>query len=386
MASPTGKMPQLDALTGLRFFAALAVFNFHYLLLARWGIPIPGWLLSIVGSGNAGVSLFFMLSGFVLAYANGDWSGSRDATRRFWSNRVARIYPTYLLAMVWFAPFFLLHRFASEPTGVAITKSFGSFVPALLLVQSWFYPRLAVAWNGPAWTLSVEAAFYLLFPLIASQLRQWSQPHKLMLCLGCWVLSAFISRIDPLLIAPTPLRDAFFTYNPLCHLPTFISGVALGYHFTQRPGSQRTGAPLALVGLLATVSIAAVARDLPFLFALEAAFLPAFGVLLYGLALGNWPARILSVRPLVILGEASYALYVLQFSIVFTLIWAENGFVAYDFMQYGRIHPSMPWPPFYLIAALTSVVISVAVWKFYEAPLRRGLRRRLVSLLATPEH
>jgi peptidoglycan/LPS O-acetylase OafA/YrhL len=379
-------MPQLDALTGLRFFAALAVFNFHYLLLDRWGVPIPAWMHSIVGSGNSGVSLFFMLSGFVLAYANSDWRGSREETRRFWSNRIARIYPTYLLAMAWFAPFFLLHRFATEPPGVAISKSFGSFVPALLLVQSWFYPRLAVAWNGPAWTLSVEAAFYLLFPFIAPRLQRLPQPHKLVLCLGCWALSAFISRIDPLLIASTPLRDAFFTYNPLCHLPTFISGVALGYHYAQRSESRSAGTPLALVGLLATVMIAAVAQKLPFLFALEAAFLPAFGVLLYGLALGRWPARLLAVRPLVILGEASYALYVLQFSIVFTLMWAENGFVAYDFMQYGRIHPSIPWPPFYLIAALTSIVISLAVWRYYETPLRRGLRRRLFSLLATSGH
>ena len=376
--------PQLDALTGLRFFAAFAVFNFHYVSPHLWPIKFPAFVVSIIGSGNSGVSLFFMLSGFVLAYANSDWSGSRHEILRFWSNRIARIYPTYLLAMLWFAPFFLLHRFASEAPAVAIAKSLGSFVPALFLVQSWFYPRLAVAWNGPAWTLSVEAAFYLLFPIIAPRLLQLSQLHKLMLCVGCWLLTVLISRIDPLLVTSTPIRDAFFTYNPLCHLPTFISGVALGYHFAQRPQSRTTTAPLALAGLLATVVIGAMARNLPFLFALEAAFLPAFGILLYGLALGNWPARVLSVRPLVVLGEASYALYVLQFSIVFTLLWAENGFVAYDFIEYGRIHPRVAWPLFYLVAALTSIATSVAVWKYFETPLRRGLRRRLVGLLTSP--
>jgi peptidoglycan/LPS O-acetylase OafA/YrhL len=376
--------PQLDALTGLRFFAAFAVFNFHYVSPHLWPVKFPAFVVSIIGSGNSGVSLFFMLSGFVLAYANSDWSGSHREILRFWSNRIARIYPTYLLAMLWFAPFFLLHRFASEARAVAIAKSLGSFVPALFLVQSWFYPRLAVAWNGPAWTLSVEAAFYLLFPVIAPRLRQLSQLHKLLLCVGCWLLTVLISRIDPLLIISTPIRDAFFTYNPLCHLPTFISGVALGYHFAQRPQTRSTTAPLAFAGLLATVVIAAVARKLPFLFALEAAFLPGFGMLLYGLALGNWPARIFSVRSLVVLGEASYALYVLQFSIVFTLLWAENGFVAYDFIEYGRLHPQVSWPLFYLVAALTSIATSVAVWKYFETPLRRGLRRRLVGPLVTP--
>ena len=376
-------MPQLNALTGLRFFAALAVFNFHYLLPALWPVRFPTFAVSMIGSGNSGVSLFFMLSGFVLAYANSDWHGSRAEIRGFWSNRIARIYPTYLLAMAWFTPFFLLHRFASEPPVVAITKSVGSFLPALFLVQSWFYPRLAPAWNGPAWTLSVEAAFYLLFPFIAPRLRQMSQSHKLLLCLGCWSLTAVISRIDPLLIASTPIRDEFFTYNPLCHLPTFVSGVALGYHYAQRPGSSGAAGSLALLGLLATVAIATVAKGLPFLFAFEAAFLPAFGMLLYGLALGGWPARVLSVRPLVALGEASYALYLLQFSTVFTLMWAESGFVAYDFMEHGRMHPVVSWPVFYLLATLTSIVTSLVVWKYYETPLRRGLRRRLVRLLIT---
>jgi peptidoglycan/LPS O-acetylase OafA/YrhL len=349
----------------------------------RWPIRFPSFVVSIIGSGNSGVSLFFMLSGFVLAYANGDWQGSREEIRSFWSNRIARIYPTYLLALVWFAPFFLLHRFASEPPAVAITKSVGSFMPALFLVQSWFYPRLAPAWNGPAWTLSVEAAFYVLFPFIAPRLRPLSQTHKLLLCLACWILTAVISRIDPLLVASTPSRDEFFTYNPLCHLPTFVSGVALGYHYAQRPAARGGADPLALGGLLLTVAIGAVARTLPFLFAFEAAFLPAFGMLLYGLALGGGPARLLAVRPLVVLGEASYALYILQFSTVFTLMWVESGFVAHDFMAHGRLHALVSWPVFYFIALVTSIVTSVGVWKYYETPLRRNLRRRLVRLLLT---
>jgi peptidoglycan/LPS O-acetylase OafA/YrhL len=347
----------------------------------RWPFRFPTFLISIIGSGNSGVSLFFMLSGFVLAYANGDWHGTSEEMRSFWSNRIARIYPTYLLAMAWFAPFFLLHRFASEAPAVALSKAVGSLLPALFLVQSWFYPRLAPAWNGPAWTLSVEAAFYLLFPLIAPRVRALSQSHKLLLCSGCWILTAVISRIDPVLITSTPIRDEFFTYNPLCHLPTFVSGIALGYHHAQQPPSRRAADPLALAGLALSVAVAAVARNLPFLFGFEAAFLPAFGMLLYGLALGGWPARLLSARPLVALGEASYALYLLQFSTVFTLMWAESGFVAADFMVQGRIHPLVSWPVFYLIATVVSIAISLTVWKYYETPLRRALRHWLVAVL-----
>lgn len=376
--SDSDKAPPLDALTGVRFFAAFAVLNFHYMSLERWGIHVPTALTSVVGSGNAGVTLFFMLSGFVLAYSNSSWEFSRNATLRFWSGRVARIYPTYILAMAWFAPFILLHRFSVEPPSVAITKSAGSFIPALFLVQSWFYPRFATAWNGPAWTLSVEAAFYLCFPFIAARVRGLSQSKKLALCLGCWTVTAMVSRVDPLIVASTPTRDALFTYNPLVYLPTFVSGIALGYHYVQR--TSNSGAVLAVSALLSIMVIAAHAHSLPFLFALEAAFLPAFAALIYGLALGGWPARLLSQRWLVILGESSYALYILQFSIAFTLMFIEHGFIAYDVIQYGRLS-QLSQPVFYIVDALVSIGISVVVSKFYEVPLRRELRRRLFSFV-----
>jgi peptidoglycan/LPS O-acetylase OafA/YrhL len=373
--------PQMNALTGLRFFAAFAVLSFHYMLPDQWPVKIPQWLVSVVGCGNAGVSLFFMLSGFVLAYANRGWTTTRDATLRFWAKRIARIYPIYFLALLWFAPFFLLHRFASEPPGLAIAKSVTSFVPALLLVQSWFYPRLAPAWNGPAWTLSVEAAFYLLFPLIAVRVRLLSQSHKIALCLGCWLLTALLSLADPLLPGSTPLRYEFFTFNPLIHLPTFISGVALGYHYVQRTAS-KSGTALAVSGGLAALAIASQSQLLWFHFRFEAAFLPAFGALLYGLALGGWPARILSTRPLVILGESSYALYILQFSVVYTLMWMDQNFAIYDYMQYGRLHSRLSAPAFFVLAVFACMTISVLVCKFYETPLRKVLRQRLFRATA----
>jgi peptidoglycan/LPS O-acetylase OafA/YrhL len=371
---------QLDALTGVRFLAAFAVFNVHYLLPERWGYEVPMSVQSSIGSGTAGVSLFFMLSGFVLAYANENWLPSRIGTLKFWSSRAARIYPAYFLALLWFAPFILLHRFSIEPPDVAIRKALASFIPTALLVQSWFYPRFAISWNGPGWTLSVETVFYLLFPLIAPRVRSLPNWQKLSLCLACWILSAVLSLLDPFLVSPSALRDEFVLFNPIFHLPTFVSGVALGYHFTQRT-QPLSGTALSIVGLFLVSAISSVAYLMPHPFVQNALFLPAFGLLLYGLALGGWPASWLSRPRMVVLGEASYSLYILQFSIVFSLMWAEQRFAFHDFIQVGRTHPVLSGLQFYVLSAMVSIAVAILVQRFYERPLRSYIRGRLFGLI-----
>ncbi len=374
---------QLDALTGARFLAAFAIFNIHYFRPWAWGYSIPPFVQSMIGSGAAGVAFFFMLSGFVLAYANDDWTPSRDSTLRFWSSRLARIYPAYLLALIWFAPFILVHRFSAEPFHLAAEKAAAAFVPAALLLQSWFYPRFALAWNGPGWTLSVELAFYLIFPLIAFTIRSLPNWQKLSLCLACWLLSSVLSLIDPLLLAPSLERDLFVTVNPIFHLPTFISGVALGYHFAQRVRSP-AGTVLSIAGILLICALSPVAYRMPALFVHNSAFLPAFGLLLYGLALNGWPARLLSTPAMVALGEASYSLYILQFSIGLSLMLAEQRFVFRDFIQFGRQAPVLSEVQFYVLAALVSIAISLFVCRFYERPLRARIRGRLFRLIDAP--
>lgn len=371
---------QLDALTGARFLAAFAVFNVHFFLPWAWGYSVPPFVRSTIGSGTTGVAFFFMLSGFVLAYANDDWTPSKRAALRFWSSRLARIYPAYLLALIWFAPFILVHRFSTEPFDLAAEKALASFIPAFFLVQSWFYPRFALAWNGPGWTLSVEVVFYLIFPLIAFTIRSLPNWQQLSLCLACWLLSAVLSLVVPTLLAPSPERDLFVTVSPIFHLPTFISGVALGYHFAQRVAAP-SGSALSIAGILLICVLSPAAYLMPAIFVHNSAFLPAFGLLLYGLALNGWPARLLSRPAMVALGEASYSLYILQFSIGLSLMLAEQGFVFHDFIRYGRQPPVLSQVQFYVLAIVVSTAISLLVCRFYERPLRAYIRGRLFQMI-----
>jgi peptidoglycan/LPS O-acetylase OafA/YrhL len=80
----------------------------------------------------------------------------------------------YLLALVLYASFILAHRFSVEPAAIAIKKSLASLLMSLFLIQSWGLPRFAIAWNGPGWSLSVEAALYPAFPWMTYRLAKLS--------------------------------------------------------------------------------------------------------------------------------------------------------------------------------------------------------------------
>ena len=163
--------PELRALTGLRFVAAFHVLVFHALFTfsrasLRMPILAPGPLRSLVSSGYVGVNLFFVLSGFVLAYAYVEDGKMTTSAGRFWRARFARIYPMHLIGVLLALPLFVLGSLANHVQGVAIAKE-GAKELALsaLLVQAWV-PAHVLDLNGPSWSLSVEAFFYALFPLL----------------------------------------------------------------------------------------------------------------------------------------------------------------------------------------------------------------------------
>ena len=92
--------PSLPALTGVRFFAALAVFIFHSGAGFLQGHGLPSAVAQILNNGNLGVSLFFVLSGFILTYAHQNDAFSAQFICDFYVARFARIYPVYFLALL----------------------------------------------------------------------------------------------------------------------------------------------------------------------------------------------------------------------------------------------------------------------------------------------
>jgi peptidoglycan/LPS O-acetylase OafA/YrhL/glycosyltransferase involved in cell wall biosynthesis len=156
-AAPAGR---LDTLTALRAVAAFLVFTRHSsdFIFRHAGSPFTR-------QGATGVSFFFLLSGFVLA-----WSARPgDTASGFYRRRFARIYPAYIAVLL-----------LAQGTMVLRSKvSVGAFLANGLLVQSWI-PRSSVyfASDMGAWSLGCELFFYLLFPLVLPVLMTLSARRR----------------------------------------------------------------------------------------------------------------------------------------------------------------------------------------------------------------
>ena len=161
-AAGAGGGERLATLTSLRAVAALAVFTRH----ASEAFFPDGHGSPLTRQGATGVSFFFILSGFVLAWSArpGDGAGG------FYRRRFARIYPAYILVLV------LTQVSAGTRHGLSPL----TLLANATLVQSWV-PRSSVyfASDMGAWSLGCEMFFYLLFPLVLPRLvtltprRRW---------------------------------------------------------------------------------------------------------------------------------------------------------------------------------------------------------------------
>ena len=165
--------PELKALTGFRFLAAFYVFLFHVQI--RWPLFESGPLAKIIDQGAVGMTMFFMLSGFILTYTYGP---KEFEPLSYFKNRIARIYPIYAVAALLAVPYLIYQLAHSTPKfgGIAIFVQSIIIVTAdVFMVQAWIPMLFGYLNNSGSWSLSVEALFYLLFVPLVWMLRRADQ-------------------------------------------------------------------------------------------------------------------------------------------------------------------------------------------------------------------
>jgi peptidoglycan/LPS O-acetylase OafA/YrhL len=352
--SAVKRPPSLPALTGLRFFAALAVLLYHYgaAFAERSGIPSP--LAHMLHNGYLGVSLFFVLSGFILTYTH-----QRDVLdgrflADFYMARFARVYPVYLLALIIALP--VLARPLS-PADVAAV---------LTMVQSWTPPQSSTGylWVMQAWTLSVEMAFYLFFPAILLCAKQL---NALTTGLAAAAAAALILIFGLSSVPPgtpsIPYLSSTALPIPLLRSAEFVYGVMLCRLTVLYPHLSKAIGGNALEILLAAIVVATLcfASDVHS----KAVFTVVIGVLIFQLAGGYGVlTALLSTKPLILLGGASYALYLLQ------------GPLRAICEQY------IPHPFDRFLSPVVTIAAAIAVFQFWEQPCRRMLLSAYRSIVS----
>ena len=200
--------------------AAFFVFASH---VATWVSPAVARVIApVADQGRAGVAFFFVLSGFVLAWAVSD----RDGSTAFYRSRFARIYPLYLTAWLLVALLDVLGRLPLGPE---------RFIAGVLLLQDWV-PDTSwyFAGNGVSWSLCCEALFYALFPLLVRWLRRLPSTGRRRVLLVAFALPFVLAAIAQAghtggnyFVVQNSFVMWVTNYLPLARLPEFVVGIVL---------------------------------------------------------------------------------------------------------------------------------------------------------------
>jgi peptidoglycan/LPS O-acetylase OafA/YrhL len=388
----TAQQDHLPELTSLRFIAAFAVLVLHYRDLFG---PLPDAVLRAIVGGQYGVTFFFVLSGFILTYRYHDWfdGGVRDG--RFWRFqrlRFARIYPIYLLGLLLDTPWHLIERAQAGQLAEVGQTWWASWLLNLVGLQAWV-PAVpfAMFWNTPAWSVAAEFFFYATFPFVCAgllrlrlRLRGLALLMAATVALGIAAYVAVIWWMNFVLHAEPQTQYIVLVYNPLLRYSEFLGGCLTGLAFLQlRAGSSPRAAWLTgtdararrvrdAVVLLALVAVG-VRIGLPdytgpemWRWLLDVAmkygiFIVPFSALILAVASGRTFLSLLLQQPwMVLLGEASYALYIIHWSVT-------------TFLRLGWLGEAGT-PAVHGLFLLGTVAASVLCYRFIEVPWRRRLR------------
>jgi peptidoglycan/LPS O-acetylase OafA/YrhL len=331
------------------------------------------WWRGLMGT-PASVSYFFVSSGFLLTYtycARFD----RDEMNygKFWLGRCVRLLPVYFLGLLVAFPV-LLHTHNVAAGKMALT---------ILLLQSWF-PGSALYWNTPAWALSNLAFCYVSLPFLLRATRYFSQIACLMSAAAAWAVSLTLSltylHLNPDALGHIDSNTVAFwlyvlKYNPLVHLPEFYIGVLAARLFITAGGFKRTQADFAFVfSTVIILIILLLGYSLPYPVTHTGLLAPLLAVLIASIASGAFIDRMLKPKWFVLMGQSSFALYMLHAPLLIYVAWY---FAKRD--ELGHIG--------HLVVVTVIVFLSLALYQWVEAPLTAKLRKSLLhSAVAPPKY
>ncbi len=321
--------------------------------MAEHGMVRAGYFF---GNGYLAVPLFFLLSGFILAYTYAGQIDKPGGYRRFWEARFARIWPVYALSMV----------LASIPH--ANFASGWDVAASVLMVQAWnpFRVGMAGAGNIVCWTLSVEALFYVIFPWV----QTWVERRSL--SAAAWATGAMLAVCIGLNTASRTLGYAaygVFRWVPLAalHVPEFLTGVGLGNYFLRRLMGRQARGRNGLItygSMLAAVVWLCRPGD-----GWTSVVVVAFAGVILGLAEERTlVSRFLSTQTMVLAGGISYSVYLMQMPVK---SWVMTGTEAIGLRsEVGRLG----------LTAVALIVVSWVLFRWVEDPARRVLRSGFAAL------
>jgi peptidoglycan/LPS O-acetylase OafA/YrhL len=359
---------EIRPLTGLRAVAALLVFLFH--MQIRWPYVHGKFASNFIGNGAVGMSIFFVLSGFVLAY---QYSGKHFTYRGYLLNRVARIYPVYLTAAILTLPWIGIHIGAQDPFR-DLAKVILLVVTNILVIQAWF-PQFIAFWNdGASWSISVEAFCYLLLPFFLQIATRLSGRQLSIVALSAFVLGVVPGLTYELFDNSPPI----FYAMPIFRLPEFVLGITV-FFAAKRKIRGGVGVVALALFVIATYILARTTPNSHSIYVTNNwIVLPAIaGAILFFANSHSLFAKLMGSSPVVWLGKISYCIYSFQILIIVSLISHHDSITeAIPILSNNRV--------LFASALVGLIAISGVAHRVIEEPMRRYIKRRWGELEQRP--
>jgi peptidoglycan/LPS O-acetylase OafA/YrhL len=353
---------KIHALTSLRFFAALFVVCYHTInsRFPPW-VPRASYLGNFFSLGYISVSFFFLLSGYILSMVYLRRNGPVQRST-FYAARFARVYPLFFLTLVLDTPNLLLPRIATYGAKSAVLKTVVTFAGNTAMLQAWFLRLRGI--NNPNWSLSVETLFYLSFPFLGVAL--WKLRGA-----GLWLAAAifYVGGQTVVWMVGHQFPESFTYYFAPLHLSTFALGILLArWQVLERkkqtgpPRVPRLAAPIVVVLALCCFGVVVYfAPNAQNAMLGDGLLAPLYAAVIWAFSHSEWlPARILSARWLVVLGEASFGLYLIHTPI-------------FHVFEHYRWHQIPALSPVYLALCIG---LSVLSFYYFESPMRRWIMKQ----------
>jgi len=406
---------EVPGLTGLRFFAAFSVVIAHGTAVLMHGHERPGsvayWCTQASGFG---MTLFFVLSGFVIHYnyASMVTEGRLRGIAAYLWARFARLYPLFLLTLLGYVLVSRKHFefWSGHP------DEFRNVLQALpyflFSVQSWFYvpigdTTLIYAIGGSTsltWSISTEWFFYFLYPLVAWLILRsrasWLTIAVVLSWCALWIaistslydrgpaINAWaVERYGPIAEMRQPQDDfaapnsfVFWLsyFSPYLRMGEFVLGSLVAQLYVQLRTRKPAGLENAIgtgLFLAASASMFAISyleygpdvgmndfRKMYMNFALA----PSAALLVFSAArYHNVFSRLLMSRPLLVLGDASYSIYLVHYTVLMIATKLIGSAVRTELFNALAV----------VLSTVAILLISILLYRCYEAPARKWLRQ-----------
>jgi peptidoglycan/LPS O-acetylase OafA/YrhL len=339
------KQDRFEFIDALRGIAAFSVLLLHVAFFHSKIVRVPRWAGPVVQNGGMGVTLFFVVSAFCLCLTMRKHNNETNSTLKFYLRRIFRIVPLFYLV--------LLIRL---PIG-------GSYDVIDVLRNVFFifnfFPGKEDGIVWASWTLGVEMAFYLLFPIIFLFANNF---RKSLVFLGITlaISAGFTAGIQN--INPPILKDSFYYHSFFRVLPIFAIGIVTYFTYEEFIRGKKLSRLFAFI--LLSVAVSAY-----FILWIKNMHALANGVVMRSLVCSVFLLG-LSISPLGIivnivsrfLGKISYSFYLFHPIIVYFLK------PVYQKIYNIELSVSLQYGLCLLLAVVPLTVIAYLSFRFIEQP------------------